>query len=129
MNRAAASPLEAFGADHKPIPAQVATWEGNVSPHYKLEVVAAPAYGHMTVRVRANLTGGRGFTEPLSTKGLLVDATFGHRDLDRRVIYLRGGTFWKVHTMVDYRGAALVTLELIGQRHPDTEERAGHGKA
>ena len=31
--------------------------------------------------------------------------------------------------MVDYRGAALVTLELIGQRHPDTEERAGHGKA
>jgi hypothetical protein len=121
--------LDAFAAERPPTPAEVTTWEGNVSPHYKLEAVATPAYDHMTVRVRENRGGGRGFTDPLSTRGLLASTMLGHSDQNRRVIYLRGGTFWKVHTMVDYHGAALVTLTLIGQRHPDEEEGARHGKA
>jgi hypothetical protein len=111
--------IDAWAADTPPTAGEVRTWEDSPAGHYRLDVIGRPMYGHMSVRIRQNRGGGRGFTEPLSVNGLDAEPTvFGHREADRRVVYVRGGSFWSVENRMQYPGGALVTLKLLGPSHP-----------
>ena len=113
--------VDAWAADSEPPKGMLATWEATSTGHYRLEVVGRPLHGYMTVRVKQKLSTGREFTPPLSVSGLDADPTvFGHQDENKRIVYVRGGSFWRVvHRMQEAMSeSALVTLQFIGTKYP-----------
>lgn len=108
--------LDAWGADSEPTDGERQTWEGSEfgEGHFLLHVEAPPSNESITCRVRWRRNGGRGHTNFLTARDLLQGGfeSFGSRDRSRRVVYLRGGLYGTVESVMGFEGGAWVTLRL-----------------
>jgi hypothetical protein len=108
--------LDAWGADIEPNAGERSTWEGSDfgKGSFLLQVVSPPASDTMTVRVRWRRNGGRGHTNYLTARDLLSGEfeAFGSRDKARRILYIRGGLYGMVESVMGFPGGAWVTLHL-----------------
>ncbi|MFT3840793.1 MAG: hypothetical protein QM723_27630 [Myxococcaceae bacterium] len=107
--------LDAWGTDEEPTAGQRSTWEGNRygTGSFLLQAVAPPANNSVTVRVRWRRNGGRGHTNFLTAEALRSEfSDFKTTGSTPGILYLRGGVYGRVESVMGYPGGALVTLSL-----------------
>lgn len=112
-------PFDAWGAEEPPSQSVRAAWDDAIEGRgtFQLHPVQPPANGYLTARVRWRINGNGGHSRFLTTATLGQFPIFVSEQPQRRVLYVRGGMFGLVDSILQTGGAALVTFRLSAA-HP-----------